>query len=168
MCAFISRDSFAPAAMSLVLRLIASRRQYKMTFFLSAANVDSKFRRSLRREGVEALCVGRYKGLDLGAEDGNNCTKPPPHRSWSYRACEEFTRDNADSLTRESTRASKHSQFLAGGIINLESAEVEPGPETNDSRDRRCATRENAISCEDRTTSQFPTYFYIHNNRFVS
>ena len=46
--AFIFRASFAEAAMSFVLRLIASRRQYKITFFLSAARVDNKFRRSLR------------------------------------------------------------------------------------------------------------------------
>lgn len=53
--AFISRASFAPAAMSLVLRFIASRRQYKITFFLSAASVDSKFRRSLWHEGWKRM-----------------------------------------------------------------------------------------------------------------
>ncbi len=47
--AFIFRASFALAAMSLVLRLMASRRQYRITFLRSAASVDSKFRLSLQQ-----------------------------------------------------------------------------------------------------------------------
>lgn len=57
--------------MSFVLRLIASLRQYKITFFRSAASVDCKFRFCLRRDKVYGEAFDTISGRKNGTALGN-------------------------------------------------------------------------------------------------
>lgn len=82
-CTFIFRASFAEAAMSLVLRLIASRRQYKITFFLSAARVDNKFRRSLRHKGVESCTKSCQQSMLLVQGLYSSIQRVPLRHLWT-------------------------------------------------------------------------------------